>query len=217
MAYDLGWDLCLIHHGADLSMNDCAKNVCIDTYVNVYDFDYTIYDGDSTLGFWKFCLLQYPRTMQTVPFSCMTGLKCKILHLCGRERFKEIFYRFLRYVPPQAISNFWDRNEHKIKTWYLKRKEKDDIIISASPEFLLSDICSRLNVRLIASGVDFSTGKLTTPNCHGEEKVRRFHQEYPNDCINEFFSDSLSDIYLARIAKRAYLVHKNKIKDWGNL
>ena len=204
MAYALDWNFRIISHGADLSMN-------------VYDFDHTIYDGDSTLDFWKFCLLQYPRTIQAIPFSFIVGFKCKILHLCGLERFKEVFYRFLRYIPHQAISNFWDQNEHKIRAWYLKRKEDDDIIISASPEFLLSDICSRLKVRLIASGVDFSTGKLTTPNCLEEEKVRRFHQEYPNDCINEFFSDSLSDIYLARIAKRAYLVHKNKIKDWGNL
>lgn len=29
------------------------------SYVNVYDFDGTIYDGDSTIDFYKFCLKKY--------------------------------------------------------------------------------------------------------------------------------------------------------------
>ena len=29
--------------------------------MNVYDFDKTIYAGDSTIDFWKFCMIRYPR------------------------------------------------------------------------------------------------------------------------------------------------------------
>lgn len=70
-------------------------------------------------------------------------------------------YRFLTYVPDidSALNDFWNVNEHKVKSWYKDRQKDDDIIISASPEFLLKPICERLGIKnLMASKVDKHTG-----------------------------------------------------------
>ena len=89
------------------------------------------------------------------------------------------------------------------------------MIISASPRFLLRHICDELNVKLICSEVDKKNGDYIGLNCFGEEKVSRFHKEYPGATIDEFYSDSKSDEPLAKLAKKAYLVRcKGEIIEW---
>ncbi len=45
-------------------------------------------------------------------------------------------------------------------------RKEDDVIISASPEFLLRPICNRLGIRhLIASRVDARSGAYDGQNC----------------------------------------------------
>ena len=50
--------------------------------------------------------------------------------------------------------------------------------------------------------MDRHSGWTLGENNHGEEKVTRFYKEYPNVEIAEFYSDSLSDTPLARLAER---------------
>ena len=88
-------------------------------------------------------------------------------------------------------------------------------MISASPEFLLAPICRKLGIRhLLASRVDPCTGRYTGENCQGAEKINRFRSAFPHETVEEFYSDSLSDLPLAKIAQRAYLIQKGKITDW---
>lgn len=183
--------------------------------MNVYDFDHTIYDGDCTLDFWKYCVKRYPMVLSSLPQSIWYAILFK-LHLCEREQFKEKFYAFLRYVPTvqRDVDAFWLQHRGKIKGFYLKQTRSDDLIISASPEFLINEICQRLGVQSIASQVDPLTGKLVGPNCRGAEKVRRFYQMYPTGKIEEFYSDSMSDLPMAKIAAEAYIVQDNQIKEW---
>ena len=54
--------------------------------------------------------------------------------------------------------------------------------------------------------MDKRTGKMYGRNCHGEEKVRRFYAAHPGAVTEAFYSDSLSDTPMARIAQRAYLI-----------
>lgn len=183
--------------------------------MNVYDFDHTIYRGDSTVDFWRYCLSKYPKSVVTLPLACIYGVAFK-LHLCSRERFKKVFYRFLRYVPNtrNAVERFWDSHEQRVEEWYLRQKQDDDLIISASPEFLIRPVCDRLGVRCIASEVAHNTGKLLGANCRGAEKLRLLRNVYPEETIDEFYSDSKSDIFLARVAQRAFLVNGEKRKEW---
>ena len=93
-------------------------------------------------------------------------------------------------------------------------KQSTDVIISASPEFLLNPICNQLGVSMLATRVDNKTGLFNGENCHGEEKVRRFYEAYPNGEVDEFYSDLYCDTPLARIAQKAYIVKGEKLTPW---
>lgn len=183
--------------------------------MNVYDFDHTIYPGDSTLDFWKFCLRRHPAALCALPGAVLFGGLFK-LKLTSRERFKEQFYRFLRHVPEveTEVSVFWEENRAKIYPWYLAQRREDDLIISASPEFLILPVCRLLGVRGMASPVSPETGELLGPNCRGEEKAVRLGRAYLDTPVEAFYSDSRSDAPLARLAKRAYLVEAGTPASW---
>jgi HAD superfamily phosphoserine phosphatase-like hydrolase len=183
--------------------------------MNVYDFDDTIYDGDSTLDFFRFCHKNYKKTYRALP-RAVFGFGLFKLRIISKRAFKQHFFSFLRYVPDidVAVSAFWNKNERKIWSWYLEQKQSSDVIISASPEFLLDPICQRLGVKLIASKVDKHTGVFTGENCYGAEKVKRLKSEGEVSEIDAFYSDSLSDKPLVDIAKKAYFVREGQITDW---
>ena len=131
--------------------------------------------------------------------------------------FKERFYRFLYAFDDidSEVSRFWDGHEKKIKRWYLENRRPDDVVISASPEFLLNPVCKRLGISvLMASVVDKKTGLYTGDNCWGKEKVRRFYERFKDGKIDDFYSDSYSDSPLARISERAFIVKGEKIIPW---
>ena len=186
--------------------------------MNAYDFDNTIFDGDSTTKFYLFCLKRHKR----IAFLCAPSLLCAVLKYFAAKKitktqFKEIMYRFLRYCDcKRDVHDFWEKNRKRIKGFYLEQKRPDDVIISASPVFLLSPICKELGVgTLIASNVDPKTGIYSGENCHGEEKVRRFREVFGEEAvIEEFYSDSRNDTPMAKEAKKAYMVKGEEITEW---
>ncbi len=185
--------------------------------MNIYDFDKTIYDGDSTAGFIKFCAKRHQKTWLTlIPTAWAFFLYA--IGIYTKTQFKEKMYRFLSYVKDidREVEAFWDSHEKNILDYYIKQKDESDIIISASPEFLLKPIIERLGVkRLIASRVNKLTGEYTGENCLGEEKVKRLVEEYGVRSCDKFYSDSFSDTPLAEIAKEAFIVRRNELTPWG--
>lgn len=103
-----------------------------------------------------------------------------------------------------------------MQAWYIEQQADDDVVISASPAFLLGEICDRKKIRyLIASEVDMHTGICLGQNCRGEEKVKRFYERFGTGVtVDRFYSDSRSDQPMAELASQAYLVKGNKIKEW---
>lgn len=182
--------------------------------VNVYDFDKTIYNGDSSLDFYIFCLKEKKRLIFLLPKQIL-GIVFYKLKIYSKEEMKSDFFCFLKYInSEELVRSFWDKNSNKIFEWYLKQKKESDLIISASPEFLLRPICKKLNVNLIASIVNSTNGKFIELNCYGKEKVKRLNKIYPGIQIDKFYSDSRSDKYIADISLNAFLVKKTKIKSW---
>ncbi len=183
--------------------------------MNVYDFDRTIYDGDSTIGFFLFTLKHKPSLIRYIPKQVI-GFLLYGMKKIDRTELKEYFFCFLSSIDAEKMANdFWGQNHKKIYGWYLEKKQSDDVIISASPDFLLKPICQRLSIRhLIASRVDVKSGKFLGNNCRGEEKLRRFTDEYHITYIDEFYSDSYSDLPLAQIADKAFLVKNGTITEW---
>ncbi len=175
--------------------------------INVYDFDNTIYRGDSSFDFFRHCAAKYPRVLLCAVGSLPRFLGMA-LGLTEKTRAKERFYRYLRHVPEvtEEVDRFWLTHDKNLKDWYFAQKKTDDLVISASPVFLLEPLMRRLNLRFIASRVDPKTGLYDGANCHGEEKVRRMRELYPDVQIDLFYSDSLNDTPLARIAQEAFMV-----------
>ena len=186
--------------------------------MNVYDFDKTVFYPDSSYAFFCYCLKHYPAAiLRTVPQIIVWSL----LYAFGAVRtkaLKERLFSFLRYLqePGDAVDAFWQKNFKGIGNWYLAQKRDNDLIITASPEFLVGVAAKKLGVRIIGTRMDIHSGKITGENCHDEEKVIRFREAYPREKIDAFYSDSLSDTPLASIAKRAFLVKKGKLSVWPN-
>ncbi len=186
--------------------------------VNLFDFDGTIYDGDSTVDFYKFCLKKKKRIIRFLPMFMIYALLYK-LKIKSKTEMKEVFYKFLTCFDDidREVKLFWQNNEKKIKEFYWDRKRDSDIIISASPYFLLKPVSDKLGVMdLIASNVIKETGKYVGENCHGEEKVRLLRKKYPSCEVIDTYTDSLSDKPILLLAKNGYMVSGNKIEKWVN-
>ena len=184
--------------------------------MNTYDFDKTIFYPDSSACFYRYCLRRYPaRVLTTVPESLRAAWRYRRGELSAKS-LKEQLFSFLPGIPDidAAVEDFWHLHERGIGAWYLAQKRSDDLILSASPRFLLEPVCKKLGVELIATEMDKRTGKISGENCHDQEKVRRFYLRDPEGHTENFYSDSLSDSPMADIADRAYLVTKHRLSPW---
>lgn len=184
--------------------------------MNVYDFDKTIYKKDSSVQFYLYVIIRKP----IVFFKCIWGqLRAILLYKAGKiekEQMKEKYFSFLSYINVEdMVSRFVEKELKNINKWYLTKKKEDDVIISASPEFLVKAFANRLGIKnVIASDVDFQTGVYRGKNCYGAEKERRFQSVYGDMEINEFYTDSYSDLPLAKRAKKAFRVKNKRIQNF---
>lgn len=187
--------------------------------MNVYDFDKTIFYPDSSACFIRFCLRHYPRAvLRAAPAAGVTGMQWMLKQAETRE-LKEKLFSFLPYLDnvDAIVEEFWEAYRCHIGDWYRKQRRDDDLIISASPEFLLRPIADELGARLIATRMDRRTGRILGNNCHDAEKICRFLKEYPDEQVDAFYSDSLSDSPMAWFAKEAWLVKAGKeLQPWPN-
>ena len=132
------------------------------------------------------------------------------------KKLKEAMFSFLNRIDniDQIVDCFWNEYFCRMEPWYLEQMKSDDLIISASPEFLLRPAAEKLGVRLIATPMNPYTGKISGKNCHDLEKKRRFLEEYPEEEIENFYSDSRSDQPMAELAKSAWLVKEHQCFPW---
>ena len=176
--------------------------------MNVYDFDQTIYEPDSSYSFFLYSLKRHTRAVLSV---LPESLRLLIKYRRGEAEaavLKEQLFSYLSYLSDieAEVERFWDTHWQNIGQWYLEQQRSDDVIISASPEFLLRPMTDELGVRLIATRMNPRTGRILGDNCHDVAKVCRFLKEYPGETVDAFYSDSLSDSPMAWFAKEAWLV-----------
>lgn len=174
--------------------------------MNIYDFDRTIYKRDSSFEFFFWILKRYPgKFYYVIIFLWVTGL-----YLLGRRtkvQAKESMWLFLRdfEAVDQEIDLFWQHRT--LQPWYRNRQREDDVIISASPRFLIEKFLQQQGVsHIIASEVDEKTGIFLSKNCYGQEKVVRFKQEFGDITPRRAYSDSLSDLPMLKLAESAFIV-----------
>ena len=184
--------------------------------MNVYDFDNTIYDGESVLDFYIYCVLRYPKLTKYLFIILFSWAKYKLLLLSREkllslaERYAAEFFRQVKDIE-SLVSKFWDKKQKKIKSFYLDTHREDDVVVSASVSFLLEDICRRLSINhLICSRVDTVTGHVYDL-CFRQNKPDYFRERFPGAKIENFYSDSMNDKPMMLMAENSYLVKGSKI------
>lgn len=184
--------------------------------MNVFDFDNTIYDGESVVDFFMwYCkkdksLLKYIPSLAVALFNYKRG---KITVEGALSKYGSLVTDYLSKNGGvyDEMSVFWDANMHKIKPFYKDVRSDDDLIISCSPEFSLKIICERLGIkRYIGSVIDEKSGEIKRL-CFRENKVKAFFEEFPDTKIENFYTDSMNDKPLIEISQNAYLVKGDKI------
>ena len=184
--------------------------------LDVYDFDNTIYNGDSSVDYYIYNLKKNIFLIRFLPIQIF-GMLMYLFKIKNKEYFKSKYFSFVKGIKDidSNVKEFWDINKKNISANLLSIATNDVFVISASPKFLLSEICKRNNFRyLIASDVDKLSGKFLSKNCYGKEKVTMFNNEFKNFEIEKFYSDSKSDKYMTFLAKNSYLVNKGKVEKW---
>ncbi len=184
--------------------------------MNVYDFDGTLYDGDSTVSFLLYLFRRHPGTMRRLPAAGAAFFRMRAGKI-SLTAFKESVYRVFADVTdvPGEVERFWNKKIKRIKKWYRTAAREDDLVISASPEFIVKPACERIGIRrVIASRVDPATGRFDGINCRDEEKIRRMREMFPGETVGDFYSDSHADDPLAKLAERAFWVKGEKLSPW---
>ena len=188
--------------------------------MNVYDFDGTIFPSNCTIGFAMWCMNRHPKLYFTY---APRAVKSVILYKLGKMQSYLLLRELYSYLLDiddfdVQIERYWDKNEHRISSWYLAQKKPDDLIISASPICIVEPIARRLGVNFVATDYDRELGVFMNNLMYAKEKsLYIFDHGFP--VIDHFYSDSLSDTPLALCAEKAHLVtnRASKVTDWPKL
>lgn len=178
--------------------------------MNGYDFDKTIYSKDSTTQFFLFMLTVRPYLILFLPWYLIVLLLYG-LKILSKKSTKQCLFFFVPWHKNigKLVDKFWAKNANKMFEYYAKQKKEDDVVISASLEFIIKPVADALGIKhLIATKFDIKSGKIVGENCYGEEKLKRFHEEFKGAKLDAFYSDSMSDLPMMQQAQEAFLVKR---------
>ncbi|MBR2942948.1 MAG: haloacid dehalogenase-like hydrolase, partial [Clostridia bacterium] len=162
--------------------------------IDVYDFDGTIYDGDSTFDYVKFCIRRQPRMLLGLPGVAAAGLHLAAKKI-GLTQFKSALFSVMtRYMDLESeAERFWqdERTKAKLGAWFADTPRDLPIVIaSASPEFELRHAAKILGVKtLIGTRADGKTGQLIGKNCKGAEKIERIRAQLGEFTVRAMYTD----------------------------
>lgn len=184
--------------------------------MRVLDFDNTIYRGESVLDFYLFSLRYNPAAVRYAFLVVAYALRYKM----GKMTLEQLERGCARYAhayiasfahPEEMVTAFWDRHMKKIKSWY--KPLPDDVILTASFNVMMDEVCSRLGVaHCICSRINRETLEVEYLNFNRNKKTAFLAQFGPNAKIDAFYTDSISDQPMVELAESAYLVHGRHIK-----
>jgi len=187
------------------------------SFVNVYDFDNTLYYGESSIDFSFFLIRNNKRIILWLP-KIFWNLIIYKLCLVNRDKLEKTINDFLKIIIKDKdefldlIKKFWVKNKKKLNTDIIKQIKPEDAIISAGPYHLLDAIRNELGTsNLICSEIDLDK-KLVTYLNFSSNKVKRYHETYGDTSIDKFYTDSYNDKAMMDISDKVYLVKKGKIK-----
>lgn len=190
--------------------------------IDVYDFDGTIYNGDSTADLVLFCLRRHPQILAGLPRIAGAAMKLAGKKI-GLTQFKGIlFAEMAKYIDLNTEAGlFWlhPKTRRKLGAWFnATPRDLPIVIASASPEFELTHAARMLGVKtLVGTQCDPYTGEIRGKNCKGEEKIPRIREalgcEYTVRAM--YTDDAKADGPLLALAQEKYLVTRGKVRKIG--
>lgn len=188
--------------------------------MQVFDFDNTIYHGESTFDFAMFIIKRKKSLLKHIPGILKLLIKykkCKMNSLEFQkelEKFTSAFLENKKFIQ-DSVQEFWQKNKKKIDLSMVEKIGKKDVILTCSPSFLLEPILKELHTKnIITSEIDLEKGKINFLN-FGPNKVEIFQKKFPKAKIDTVYTDSYNDQALMDVAKNVYLVKRgicSKIK-----
>lgn len=184
--------------------------------MKVFDFDNTLYDGESSLDFFLFCLKRKKSLIKHLPSVIYNLIRYKagyvgietIYSFC--DKMMSVFFENSDRAD-EMLELFWKENSKKLKPELLKLVGEEDAIITASPDFLLEGIRDSLKAKTIIC-TKTEKDKIVLL-CYGKNKVKAFNGHFGNRVIDAFYTDSVNDMPMMKKARRAYIVKGNKIRE----
>lgn len=185
--------------------------------MNVYDFDNTIYKGESVLHFFYFYIKKTPYLIKYIPKVFHALLKYKSGKITVEKAledyapFVEDYFKGIDDIKADSVV-FWDKHMKNIKPFYKDIQKEDDVIVTASPECTMEEICERLGIHhCVGSIINTDTGRIERL-CMRSRKVPAFLEAFPDAHIDNFYTDSpKNDAPLIDFADNAFLVKGNRI------
>lgn len=186
--------------------------------IDVYDFDGTIYDGDSTFDFVLFCLRRHPGVAFSLPAIAAAAVRLAVKNI-GLTEFKSVLFGQMsrRFSLTEEAKCFWqdEKTKAKLGAWFYDRPRDLPIVIaSASPEFELRYAADILGVtNLIGTRCDDATGQLIGKNCKGAEKISRIREYMGEYTVRAMYTDDTkADGPLLEIAEEKYKLTHGKLE-----
>ena len=186
----------------------------------LFDFDGTITKKDSLSDFIKYAVGNHRFYLLLLPLiPTITAYKLRLIpNYQAKERLISHYFKEWRYSDFQKISDKYSTNQidkitrpkaiEKI-AWHQKQGHKI-VIVSASIENWLKKWCDQKNIELIATQLEIKdgkvTGKFSTKNCYGIEKVKRVKERYNLSEYSDIYAygDSLGDKEMLGIANKQF-------------
>ena len=185
--------------------------------MNAFDFDNTLYHGESAVDFALFLIRYNKRIILLLPRIFRNLLKYKLC-LAKKDQIQEELNHYLPAVLPdkpeldRVVRQFWSLHQHRLDKRLIRRIRPEDAIISACPDFLIRPLMNRLHTStLICTEVDTEQKQVIFLN-FSSQKVIRFRERYGERNIHAFFTDSFNDKAMMDISERVYLVKKGAVR-----
>lgn len=189
------------------------KNINSNKQLLIFDFDHTISSADSFIEFSIFSLniLKLIKYWISVLFFFPFKQRSYIKEMFFKNfedftlvEFNEHCKSFVKKkVKPSIKESFKDFLQ-------ISSSNREIIIVSASISNYLKPWCDEMGFDLISTELETVNGKLTgkfsTPNCNGQEKVRRIKEKYDLSEYDEIhvFGNSKGDFPMLELGTHKY-------------
>jgi len=180
--------------------------------MQAFDFDNTIYKGESSFDFAVFVIKRNKKLLKYLPGIAKILFSYKVCRMSvddflkSMEKYTAIFLENKETIQ-NLVTEFWQTHERKLYLNMLEKIHFNDVIVTASPDFLIKGIAHRLHTKhILCTKTDFDQGKITYLNFK-ENKVASFKKAYPHKIIKNFYTDSYNDRPFMEFSKNVYLVN----------